>query len=262
VSARKIDADGVLLDLEFKCEPAKQNYEIRANFIKRMFAGHRHLIRANLPGGLFAGTLVVARSQIRLSVDGHRAREGQGSRFLSLLAFGFEHILTGFDHLVFLLALILVCLRFKPLLILITAFTVGHSVTLSLAALDIWSPDSNLVELLIAATIIYVGIENLVTRNPKHRWYLTLLFGLVHGFGFASMLTARGLDPNQLVLDLVAFNFGVELGQICCLLLVVPILKGLRRAAWFDSWGFMGLNALIIMAGVYWFQDRLWNLWC
>jgi len=88
-----------------------------------------------------------------------------------------------------------------------------------------------------------------------------LLFGLVHGAGFASMLTARGLDSGQVLADLLAFNLGVEVGQLFCLLLVVPVLKVLRARWWFDSWGFMGLNALLTAAGVYWFLERLWRLW-
>lgn len=261
VSARKMDADGVLIDLRFECPLAKETYEIRASFVNRMFEGHRHLLRANLLGGLVNETLQASNARVLLSVDGHPVREGQGKRFLGLLSFGLEHILTGYDHLLFLLGIILVCRGFKSLLLLVTAFTVGHSLTLSISVLGLWSPSADWVEILIAASIIYLGVENFITRAPKHRWYLTLLFGLVHGFGFASMLAARGLESGQVLADLFAFNLGVEVGQLFCLLLVVPVLKVLRARWWFDSWGFMGLNALLTAAGVYWFLERLWRLW-
>jgi len=210
---------------------------------------------------MFRGTLTRAKPSVRFSLDGKLVNEKSGSRFLSLFLFGVEHILTGYDHLIFLLGLILVCLGIKPLLILVTAFTLGHSITLSIGALDLWSPNPALVEILIAGSIVYVGIENIIVKTPSHRWYLTFLFGLVHGFGFGSVLRLHGLSSGEMVSDLLAFNLGVESGQVACLLLLVPVLRWFRGRGWFDRRGLLGLNALVTCAGLYWLQERILGVW-
>ena len=261
VSARKPDKDGVLIQLKFSCDPAKESYKLTTNFIKRFTVDHRHLIKLNLPKTLHRSSLAPRNTSIHVSVDGRLVEADSGGRFLSLLVFGLEHIVTGYDHLFFLLGLILVALNLKTLLIMVTAFTLGHSITLAIGALGLWTPNGTLVEILIAASIVYVGIENIWVKTPKHRWYLTLLFGLVHGFGFGTILRLHGLSGSQVALDLFAFNLGVELGQVLCLVFVIPVLKWCRGRGWFDSWGLLGLNAMVTLAGVYWLQERLLELW-
>ena len=110
-----------------------------------------------------------------------------------MLKLGIEHILTGADHLVFLLGLLLVAGGWRPLLGVVTAFTVAHSITLALAALSIFAPSPRLVEPAIALSIAYVGVENLLNPDARQRWRITFPFGLVHGFGFAGALRAIAL---------------------------------------------------------------------
>lgn len=143
---------------------------------------------------------------------------------------GMEHIFTGYDHLAFLFGLLLVAtargLRggTRYILGVVTAFTVAHSVTLIAAGLGWVRLPSRFVESAIALSIAYVAVENLAVREPKHRWLLTFFFGLVHGFGFASVLAEIGLPPSGVIASLVSFNVGVELGQLTVVCAVAPIL--------------------------------------
>jgi hypothetical protein len=146
------------------------------------------------------------------------------------LALGVEHIFTGYDHLAFLFGLLVVAgfdrLRggLRYVLGVVTAFTAAHSITLICAGLGWVRLSPRLVEPAIALSIAYVAVENLVVPRPRFRWLLTFGFGLIHGFGFASVLRDIGLPPRGLVLSLVSFNVGVELGQLAVVLLVAPAL--------------------------------------
>ncbi|MBL9202016.1 MAG: HupE/UreJ family protein, partial [Opitutaceae bacterium] len=141
---------------------------------------------------------------------------------------GVLHLWTGYDHILFLLALLVVCTRFRDCLVIITSFTVAHSLTLALAALEVLSLPARLVEPVIAASIVYVGVENLLRRGaePRGRWALTFAFGLVHGFGFAGVLRELGLGAGGqgIALPLLTFNLGVEAGQIAIAAVVLPLL--------------------------------------
>jgi hydrogenase/urease accessory protein HupE len=176
---------------------------------------------------------------------------------------GIEHIFLGYDHIAFLLAVILWGQRLWPLVKVVTAFTVAHSITLSLAALQIFAVPSAIVEPAIAASIIVVAAENFFSRNVDRRWPVTFAFGLVHGFGFASALQEIGLPPNALVPALAAFNIGVEIGQIVIVALVFPLLllsdrigrggaanKGRHPALVYSG------SAAILTLGLWWLIER------
>jgi len=261
VSAKKSDEDGLLIELQFSCENSFEQLKLRTDFVKRFPANHRHLVRVNVPGGLYETTMGPRKTILVVNSAGQRVETNKLGRFADLFVFGLEHIVTGYDHLLFLLGLILVAMRFREFVLLVTAFTIGHSVTLAVAALNVWTPNSGIVETLIAASIVYVGSENIIVKNPKHRWYLTLLFGLVHGFGFGSMLKLHGMSSDQMLLDLLGFNLGVEVGQLFCLAIAVPILETIRRKNWFEKWVLLSLNILVIFAGLYWLQERLRGIW-
>ncbi len=144
---------------------------------------------------------------------------------------GVEHILTGYDHLIFLFGLLIAMSQFRATLWVITCFTLAHSVTLALAAFDVVRVPKHIVEPLIAATIIYVGVENLLRLdNATGRWRLALIFGLVHGLGFATDLKEKvaGMSGEKIVVPLVSFNLGVELGQMAVAALVLPLIWWLR----------------------------------
>ncbi|WP_437929529.1 HupE/UreJ family protein [Sorangium sp. So ce291] len=179
--------------------------------------------------------------------------------FGQYLRLGVEHILTGYDHLLFLAALLAVCRGVRSALGIVTCFTLAHSLTLVLAAFQVVTLSSRIVEPLIAATIVFVGAENLLRgEEPKGRWALTFAFGLVHGLGFAGVLREMGLgeDGGSIVVPLLSFNLGVELGQLGITLLFLPILWRLRAVPAFARHGERGLSLVVVALGLYWMVER------
>jgi hypothetical protein len=180
--------------------------------------------------------------------------------FLDFLKLGIKHILTGYDHLLFLGGLLVVCRKVGPMLAIITCFTLAHSLTLALAALDLVQISPRLIEPLIAATIVFVGIENFRGAvNTKTRCGLALGFGLIHGFGFATALRESGLGGSgmALVKPLFAFNLGVETGQLAVAAIFLPLLFALRKIPWFERQGVKLVSAMVILLGGYWLLERL-----
>jgi hypothetical protein len=180
--------------------------------------------------------------------------------FALFLKLGVEHILTVYDHLLFLLGLLAACRRFKTMALVVTCFTLAHSLTLALAALDVLSLPPRVVEPLIAASIVFVGVENLVRRDePKWRWVLTFAFGLIHGFGFAGVLREIGFGSSgsTLLAPLFSFNLGVELGQLAFTAIFLPVLWWLRKRPAFALYGLPAISAAVALAGAYWLISRL-----
>jgi hydrogenase/urease accessory protein HupE len=178
----------------------------------------------------------------------------------AFLGLGVEHIWTGYDHLLFLFGLLVVCRSFRSVVAIISCFTVAHSITLALAAFDVVQLPSRFVEPTIAATICYVGVENLLRRGaePRGRWLLTFVFGLIHGFGFASVLRDLGVGAggHGLIVPLFTFNLGVEVGQISIAAVALPALWFLRkREALFRPESPI-LSSIVAAAGLYWFLQR------
>jgi hydrogenase/urease accessory protein HupE len=172
---------------------------------------------------------------------------------------GIHHILIGPDHILFLIGLLLLGGGWKALLKIVTAFTVGHSITLSLAALNVVTPPPNIIEPAIALSIVFVGADNLVRGGGRDvRALIALTFGLVHGFGFANVLREFGLPREALGWSLFSFNVGVEIGQLFIVLLVATALALLRRRN--ETVGarvaFAG-SLIVIAAGTYWFVQRI-----
>ncbi|HVY06128.1 MAG TPA: HupE/UreJ family protein [Burkholderiales bacterium] len=180
------------------------------------------------------------------------ASRGAGSFF----PLGIEHILTGYDHLLFLLALMLCGGGFVSLLKIITAFTVAHSITLALAALDLVVLPSAFVESVIALSIAYVAFENLLPRfAASRRWAVSFVFGLMHGFGFSSVLREIGLPKENLLLSLLNFNLGVEVGQLTIVALAAPILLRFRNRSW-EPHAVTAISAVIFITGLVLFIER------
>ncbi len=174
-------------------------------------------------------------------------------------AAGIEHIITGYDHICFLIALILWAHRLVPVVKIVTAFTVSHSITLSLAALDIVTLPTSLTEAAIAASIIFVALENFYSRKLDKRWMVAFLFGFIHGFGFASGLKELGVPKDAVVPALLSFNLGVELGQLGIVLVLVPSLLYLDRhteGRRHDKLVY-GVSGVIALFGVYWLLQRI-----
>lgn len=174
---------------------------------------------------------------------------------------GVHHIMIGPDHILFLVGLLLLGGSLRRLVMIVTMFTVGHSITLSLAALDIVNPPGWLIEPAIALSIVVVGADNLLQRREQGRdlrAWVAGVFGLIHGFGFANVLREFGLPQEALGWSLFSFNVGVELGQLAIVLVVASALALVRRR-WpkTDKWIVIGGSAVVIAAGAYWFVERV-----
>ncbi|MCC6850425.1 MAG: HupE/UreJ family protein [Deltaproteobacteria bacterium] len=183
------------------------------------------------------------------------ARVGVWPAFRRFFVLGVEHIATGYDHLLFLVALLLVGGGLRSLVAVVTAFTVAHSVTLSLAVLDVVALPARLVESAIALSIAWVALENLLLDRPRGRWRITFAFGLMHGFGFASILRELHLPREGLIASLLAFNLGVEAGQLAVVLVTFPAISAIERSAHRRTLVAVASGAILVMA-LWWFGER------
>lgn len=173
---------------------------------------------------------------------------------------GFWHILEGVDHLLFLLCLILPYRRLKPLVILVTSFTLAHSISLIASAFG-FVPDARwfvpLIETLIAATIVFMALENIVGSRIERRWVFAFAFGIVHGFGFSFLLRdSLQFAGDHLVTSLLAFNVGVEIGQLVVLVVLIPALGWLFRHAVAERLGIVIISAFVAHTGWHWLTER------
>jgi hydrogenase/urease accessory protein HupE len=188
-------------------------------------------------------------------------RQGLWAVFTTFTASGIHHIAIGPDHILFIVGLLLLGGSVRRLLAIVTAFTLGHSVTLALATLQILEPPSRIIEPAIALSIVYVGADNLLvgTRGRDVRPWVALFFGLIHGFGFASVLRETGLPPRALGLSLFSFNLGVEIGQAAIVVTVASGLKFLRthNAVLATRVATAG-SICVLLAGAVWFVERVW----
>jgi hydrogenase/urease accessory protein HupE len=187
------------------------------------------------------------------------SRQGVLAVVKKFLPAGIHHILIGPDHLLFLVGLLLMGGSIRQLTVVVTAFTVAHSITLSLAALNLVTPPPRIIEPAIALSIVFVGADNLVRGDGRDlRAWAALTFGLVHGFGFANVLREFGLPREALGWSLFSFNFGVEIGQLAVVLLVASVLAAIRRHS--DVAGArvaIAGSVVVIAAGTYWFVQRV-----
>ena len=172
---------------------------------------------------------------------------------------GYTHILPkGLDHILFVLGLFLLSPRLKPLLLQVTAFTIAHSITLGLSIYGVLSLPSRIVEPLIALSIVYVAIENVITRELKPwRLALVFMFGLLHGLGFAGVLRELGLPRGEFLTALLTFNVGVELGQLTIIAAALLIVAPFMGQSWYRRRIVIPASCAIAAIGVYWTITRL-----
>jgi hydrogenase/urease accessory protein HupE len=269
-SAPRVSLDetgGLLLRARYSVS-LRAEVRVRSLLLPRLPRGHRQFctIREESKNVLSETLLDSSATVVAASATSNRGgpKLGEASAFLLL---GVEHILLGFDHLAFLLGLLLVGGGFRDAAKIITAFTVAHSVTLALSAFDVVRVSPGLVEPLIAASIVYVGLDNLlrgkVTEGkPRWRWLIAFGFGLVHGFGFATALRELGIgagDSGALgsIVPLLSFNLGVEAGQIAIAAMVLPLIWRLRTRPAFLARYAPACSILIALAGGYWLIERV-----
>ncbi len=240
--------------VDFLCAEDISTLTIRDDMSEVLGSSQHTLAAIVWPGGSqqYAFGADARETTVTIS-EAAMASRGAGSFF----PLGIEHILTGYDHLLFLLALILRGGGLWSLLKIITAFTIAHSITLALAALDLVVLPSATVEAIIALSIAYVALENLLPRYAvSRRWTVSFIFGLMHGFGFSAVLREIGLPKENLLLSLLNFNLGVEAGQLAVVLLAVPILMRLRARPWEPRLVAI-ISGVILVVGVVLFVDRM-----
>jgi hydrogenase/urease accessory protein HupE len=259
------ETDNASIYLSFPARPFAK-LVVRSKWLVLLPPGHRQFFSLqNSDGDVLANRLLSANNDlVTLEMDTAGAKRGEsatGNSFAEFLMMGTKHIWTGYDHLLFLFGLLIVTRNFGSSIKIITCFTIAHSLTLAVATLSQAQISSRLVEPLIAASIVYVGVENLVRGgDPKGRWLLTFAFGLIHGFGFASVLRELGVGASGrgIVAPLVSFNLGVELGQIAVAALVLPVIWKLRtKPAFIHRW-VPASSVLVALLGGYWFVQRIW----
>jgi hydrogenase/urease accessory protein HupE len=172
---------------------------------------------------------------------------------------GIHHILIGPDHLLFLVGLLLMGGSIRRLSLIVTSFTLAHSITLSMAALNILAPPARLIEPAIALSIVYVGADNLLAQGGRDvRAWIAFAFGFIHGFGFASVLREMELPRRALGWSLFSFNFGVEIGQLLVVVTVASLFAVLRsRSEWARRQLVFAGSIVVIIAGAFWFVQRV-----
>jgi len=265
VQSRLDENKNVEVRLDFSV-PIFSNLEIQSKLISSLPLGHRQYLQVQNSRGeiIFEQLLSAAADRVTVEMsDAHSitAASEVARSFANFLSLGVKHILTGYDHLLFLFALLLVARGFFSSLGIITSFTVAHSITLALATLHLVQIPSRIVEPLIAASIVFVGIENLLRGDiPTARRVVAFGFGLIHGFGFASALREAGIGSGTggIVLPLFSFNLGVELGQIMVAALALPIIWKLRENPMFIARWAPACSAAVVLLGSFWFVQRVW----
>ena len=254
-SLKSSDRNSVHYVLEFS-NPNAGELHISAPVLANLPRGHKQFCSVfDQENRLLAERMLSADSK-DLTID-LRSKLNNNSIF-RFVVLGIEHILTGYDHLAFLLALLIAGGSLRHNTKIITSFTVAHSLTLALATLGLVNISPAIVEPLIAFSIVFVGLENLFRRRVAARWLVTFGFGLVHGLGFAATLRELGIGTfgARVALPLLSFNVGVELAQIAIAVLVLPLVWRLERRPSFTLKHVPAFSLLITFAGIYWFLAR------
>jgi hydrogenase/urease accessory protein HupE len=254
------DGDGVIFRATFSCRDLTGDIVYRSTVLTATDPSARQAVLIGEGENAPQALLDADNTTITLSAPA----PSLSSTMQRYLVTGVAHIFGGYDHIAFLVAVVLWARRLVPVIKIVTAFTIAHSITLSLAALNIVVIPASVVEPAIAASIVFVAMENFFSRDIDGRWRVAFAFGLVHGFGFASALREVGLPANAVVVALAAFNVGVEIGQVAIVSIVVPSLIALDRLVSFDRTKperaaslVYTLSALIGLLGSYWLLTRM-----
>lgn len=279
-----LHSDGTYAVMRFEgdCTTSGAALELGYNLFFDLDPQHKGLLRLQYAGT--TRTAIFSPDAARQSFE-----LKQPSRFMQFVDYGREgvwHIWKGFDHILFLLSLLLPAVlvprmrgaasragliagwraveRFKPafweVFQIVTAFTIAHSITLSLAALGVITLPTRLTESAIALSVILAALNNIFPLFQRRRWMVAFAFGLIHGFGFASVLADLGLPRDALLLALVGFNLGVEAGQLVIVSIFLPTAFALRWTALYQRVIFLGGSALICLIACVWFVERAFNL--
>lgn len=240
------------IEIDFTCDASHGRLDISEDW--SAFLGEHYQTLGNLrtPSGERQVTFGEASRTASVEID-----RTEATGWFDFVELGIKHILTGYDHLLFLVALLATARSAGSVVRIVTAFTLAHSMTLSLAALGIVTIPDRIIEPLIALTIVWVALENLFAADPdRRRWMWSFGFGLVHGLGFASALGELGLKGAALVRALVGFNLGVEIGQLFFVAVFLPALIWLARGRGARLTSRIASLAVAII-GTYWLVERI-----
>ena len=271
------DGTYAVLRITGTCPSGTQAVTVNYRLLFEIDQLHRGLLRLDLDGVTHSAVLAPNTGVLTIKA-GETSRLAQFGQYL---VEGIWHIWIGFDHILFLLALLLPAVlvhavtmggtrrwtgvasfrvAFTEVLWVVTAFTVAHSITLTLAALQIIELPSRLVESAIAASVVLAAANNLWPMVEKRRWLVAFSFGLIHGFGFASVLTELGLPKDALVLSLLGFNLGVEIGQLAIVAVFLPVAYLMRNSVLYRKGLFVGGSFLTMLVALVWLAERAFNL--
>ncbi len=266
------DGSYAVLRLEGTCPSPAPSLAIGYRLLFDIDRLHRGLLRLDVDGVPHASVLGPESGVLTVKA-GETSRLAQLGRYL---VEGVWHIWIGFDHILFLLSLLLPAVlvhegrrwtgvrsfraAVTEVLWVVTAFTLAHSITLSLAALRVVELPSRLVESAIAASVVLAAANNLWPVVERRRWLVAFGFGLVHGFGFASVLAELGLPADALVLSLLGFNAGVEIGQLAIVASFLPVAYLLRGTPFYRRGVFVGGSALTLLVALVWLAERAFDL--
>ena len=232
---------------------------ISSGVIDQLPFGHRQFVSVRVADGANLGEHLLSARENETAFEPGVAAEPRGA-FAEFFFLGVRHILTGYDHLLFLFGILIVCSGFGAAARIITCFTVAHSITLALATFNVVTISNRVVEPMIAASIVYVGVENLWMKG-RLRWReaLTFTFGLIHGLGFASALREMGIRTSGIgvAIPLFSFNLGVEAGQLAVAACILPLAFKLKRAQNFSLIAVPAFSLIIALAGVWWLFERI-----
>ncbi len=260
----RYDAQGnVEFGLSFATD-ASGPLELRSGLLPRLPFGHRQFLSVTDASGATVLERLLAKgtetAAIPPQADSHLDPARDRTSAAGFLTLGVKHILTGYDHLLFLLGLLVVTQRFISSLKIITCFTLAHSITLAMATFNVVVFPGRIVEPLIAVSIVYISLENLVRRGePTGRGLLTFGFGLIHGLGFASVLREMGVGDRAggVLMPLFSFNVGVELGQLMVAAVVLSLLWKVRSRAVFAARLPAACSVAVAAFGAYWLIERV-----
>lgn len=255
------------LALEGRC-PSSGSLKVRSNLLFDEDSGHRTLLEVHTPTGASNGFLAEHAREWSEPVG-----SGGWTTFASFVREGTWHVWTGYDHLAFLLSLLLPCAlvasgnRWRPvdelrpvivdLLRVVTCFTIAHSITLGLATLHLVTVSARIIEPLIALTIVISALFNLIPAFARLRLALAFSFGLIHGFGFALALSELSQTSGRLIALLAGFNIGVELAQLSVVLLIAPAIILLRHSQLYATRWMPAASVIVAMSGFSWLAIRL-----
>ncbi|MEJ5989002.1 HupE/UreJ family protein [Ramlibacter sp. PS3R-8] len=271
---RHSDGTYAVLTLQASCSRMADSVKVAYSLLFDVDPTHRGLVQWTPAGASSPQALVFASDSA--TQDLKLAAPSAFETLRQYVVEGIWHIWIGFDHILFLVALLLPAVlvradrRWAPtpslkiaaveVLKVVTAFTVAHSITLSLAALGFVSLPSRVVESVIAASVVLASLNNLRGTVDRRRWVMAFVFGLVHGFGFASVLADLGLPQGALALALVGFNVGVEIGQLAIVALFLPVAFALRATSFYRVGVLRFGSLLVALLAAWWFVERAFDL--